>query len=145
MKIIFVCTGNTCRSPMAEGILRHMAPDFIVESRGIQIMPGSETSPYTQRLLKDKLAMELRQEAKQLSEADCLKGDFIFTMTRPQADFILNFTSCTKVYPLNEFVEAVEEVADPFGQSMDAYEKTFQQLSKYIERALKKIRKESQE
>jgi protein-tyrosine-phosphatase len=46
---------------------------------------------------------------------------------------------------LNEFVEAVEEVADPFGQSMDAYEKTFQQLSKYIERALKKIRQESQE
>ena len=54
MNIIFVCTGNTCRSPMAEGILKHLAPDFIVESRGIQIFPGSETNPYTQKLLKDK-------------------------------------------------------------------------------------------
>lgn len=127
---------------MAEGILKHLAPEFIVESRGIQIMPGSETSPYTQRLLKEKLGMELRQEAKQLSEADCLKGDYVFTMTRAQADFILNFTSCTKVYPLHEFVEGEEEIADPFGQSMEAYEKTFQQLSEFIERALKKIRQE---
>lgn len=140
MKIIFVCTGNTCRSPMAEGILRHLAPDFMVESRGIQIRPGSETNPYTQRLLKEKLGMELREEAKQLSEADCLTGDLIFTMTRAQADFILNFTSCTKVYPLHEFVGDTREVQDPFGQPLLAYEKTYQQLTEFIKEALKKIR-----
>lgn len=139
MKIIFVCTGNTCRSPMAEGILKQMAPDFSVESRGIQTILGSETNPYTQYLLKEKLGIELNHKAIQLSEVDCINSDLIFTMTRAQADFIRNFTACTKVYPLNEYVEDLNEVADPFGQSLAVYEKTFDQLKDLIERALEKI------
>lgn len=43
MNIIFVCTGNTCRSPMAQGILQRLAPEWGVISRGIFVDPGSRT------------------------------------------------------------------------------------------------------
>lgn len=142
MKVIFVCTGNTCRSPMAEGILRHLAPDIDVESRGIFAVPGTRTSEQTRLLLNQRLGLDLDHMARQLADEDCAQADLVLTMTRAQADFVRNLTDCAQVLTLNEFAGSPAEVADPYGQSGEAYEATFSQLMDLITAALARIRRE---
>ena len=45
MKITFVCTGNTCRSPMAESIATALLPDDSIQSRGLFAMDGQSITP----------------------------------------------------------------------------------------------------
>lgn len=145
MNIIFVCTGNTCRSPMAQGILQRLAPEWGVISRGIFVDPGSRTHPNTTRLLKEQLDIDLSEPARQLTDEDCQWADLVLTMTRSQADFVRNFTSCARVLPLGEFAGEFGEIPDPFGQSLPAYEETFDQLTRLIIRAAQRLRREGPE
>lgn len=142
MNIIFVCTGNTCRSPMAQGILQRLVPEWNVTSRGIFVDPGSRTHPNTTRLLKDQLDLELAEAARQLTEEDCQWADLVLTMTRSQADFVRNLTGCARVAPLAEFAGEFGEIPDPFGQSLPAYEETFDLLTRLINRAVQRLRRE---
>ena len=142
MKIIFVCTGNTCRSPMAEGILRVKAPSLNVQSRGIFVSPGTRTHGHTKRLLKEKLGLDLDHPAVQISDEDCLEADLILTMTRAQADFIRNLGECANVYSLPEFAGEPGDVPDPFGGPESAYRRTFAVLDRLIRLALDKIQEE---
>ena len=48
-RVLFVCTGNTCRSPMAEALLRHHGGDkFEVQSAGVFAYPGSDASVHAE-------------------------------------------------------------------------------------------------
>lgn len=143
MKIIFVCTGNTCRSPMAEGIVKALAPDIEVESRGIFVTPGMTTHVFTKKLLNEKLGIELDHPARQMSDGDCLSADLVLTMTQAQADFIRNHGACTEVYTLPDFAEDGGEVPDPYGGPLTVYEKTYDDLTRLIIKTLEKIRSEA--
>lgn len=140
MKIIFVCTGNTCRSPMAEGILRSLAPEIEVESRGIFTVPGASTHIHTRKILKEKLGVEVDHPALALSEQDCLKADLVLTMTQSQADFVRNLTGCIRVHPLAQYAGEAAEVPDPYGGPRTEYEKTFSHLMRLIRLALERMR-----
>ncbi|MFZ2257520.1 MAG: low molecular weight protein arginine phosphatase [Clostridiaceae bacterium] len=142
MKIIFVCTGNTCRSPMAEGIVKALAPDIEVESRGIFITPGMNTNKFTQQILNEKLAVVLDHPAREISDQDCLNADLVLTMTQSQADFIRNLGECTQVYTLTDFAEEEGDVPDPFGSPLSVYERTYESLIRLINKTLKKIRED---
>ena len=145
MKIIFVCTGNTCRSPMAEGIVKALAPEIEVESRGIFVTPGMTTHVFTKKLLAEKLGIRLDHPARQMSDGDCLAADLVLTMTQAQADFIRNHGDCTEVYTLPDFAEEGGEVPDPYGGPFAIYEKTFADLTHLIKKTLEKIRAESEQ
>jgi protein-tyrosine phosphatase len=54
MRIIFVCTGNTCRSPLAESIAKNELDECIVESRGLFAMDGSPISKNSQEIIAEK-------------------------------------------------------------------------------------------
>ncbi|KOS66565.1 protein tyrosine phosphatase [Lysinibacillus contaminans] len=143
MNILFVCTGNTCRSPMAEAILKGKQIDNInVRSAGIYAIPYAEMSAYT-KLVLDEANIMHQHQATQLSSAEIEWADLILTMTTSHRESIIaNFPSEEqKVFTLKEYTSTTElqDVVDPYGGTKIMYEQTFQELNELIDRLVKKI------
>ncbi|MFJ7734223.1 low molecular weight protein arginine phosphatase [Lysinibacillus sp. NPDC097231] len=143
MKILFVCTGNTCRSPMAEVILKHQQKDNIeVRSAGIYAMPNAEMSAHAQQVLNEA-NMTHQHSATQLSITEMEWADLILTMTSAHKDMIVaNYPNTeNKVFTLKEYTSegSMENVVDPYGGSKEMYEATFAELKALVIRLVKKF------
>lgn len=108
LRILFVCTGNTCRSPMAEAILRKIAQDeeleIEVRSAGVSAMNGSPASREASQVLKEKgIKHSHRSQVIQPELVDW--ADLILTMTRTHKYFVISEypDSMEKVYTLKEY------------------------------------------
>lgn len=144
MNILFVCTGNTCRSPMAEVILQNLAPNFNVQSAGIYASEGQDMNPQAQEVLLNHQLASTHQ-SKQVTVDLMAWADYVFTMTATHKVMLeISFPEATeKVFTLKEFVKKDQDmsvdVVDPFGQSLDVYAATFAELTSLIEKACQKI------
>ena len=143
VNILFVCTGNTCRSPLAEAILKSKhAEDVIVRSVGIYAMPNAEMSINAKYVL-DEANIKHDHRATQLSNTEVDWADIILTMTTNHRDFIVaNYPfEKNKVYTLKEYIApaAYQDVVDPYGGDLGVYQQTFYELEELIERLVKKI------
>ncbi|MNO27394.1 Low molecular weight protein-tyrosine-phosphatase YwlE [compost metagenome] len=115
MRILFVCTGNTCRSPMAEGMLRKLARErglsVEVRSAGVAATEGSSMSYHAEAVLKDQGIKD--SITSTLLGAELTDwADLILTLTESHKRQVL-FTfpqAAEKVYALKEFVEDNETV-----------------------------------
>ncbi|MED3623857.1 low molecular weight protein arginine phosphatase [Neobacillus thermocopriae] len=143
-RILFVCTGNTCRSPMAEAILKHKNLEGIeVKSAGIYASGGSEASPNA-KLVLDKNQISHNHRSTLLSEKEVNWADLILTMTSSHKYAIQQQypQAIEKVYTLKEFIgeERDQDVVDPYGGSLAIYEQTFQELQQLIDKAIEKLK-----
>lgn len=137
MKIIFVCTGNTCRSPIAESVAKHLLPDMEVESRGLYASEGQNISRQSLQIITQHHLPE-PSHAQQFTLND-LDADLILTMSTSHKDLIqFQYGRHSNVYTLNEYVNVEGEIEDPFGGSYEVYEKTFQNIYELIEKIKKK-------
>lgn len=144
MQILFVCTGNTCRSCMAEAIFNEMSDknDVKAISAGTLIIPHSKTSKNAVKVVKDNLSIDLSyREAIQLNEKMLQKSDLVLTMTQSIKKSLLQIFphNKDKIYTLNEYVELKDDITDPYGGDLEIYKKTFLILKKSIGLLLKKI------
>lgn len=156
MNILFVCTGNTCRSPMAEAIFRDMvgADTYTIQSAGIAAIHGGPASLHAEQVLRDRGLSDAH--AAQILDEDLIAwADLILTMTFSHKLYILDrFTDVeSKVYALKEFTTADEayetealldwDIADPFGGDYERYVETATEIEQYLQKLHKKLQNEA--
>lgn len=145
-KILFVCTGNTCRSPMAEGGLRVLlegkkADNIEVFSAGTGAIPGCPATLYAIEASKTWDADISGHRSRPLSPELLEEVDLILVMT---PHHYLDVTSmlpeaADKTYLIKKYPEPGgdgEGVADPIGGSLDQYNQTFLEIGEELGRIL---------
>jgi protein-tyrosine-phosphatase len=134
-EVLAVCTGNVCRSPMVEYLLRHRLadqPEWLFGSAGVFAGEGAQASPESVAVLKewgiDASGHRSRGLTRELVDA----ADYILVMTRGHASAILaQWPDCAeRVHLLTSFGLAKEpaEVDDPIGCSLSVYRQVRDQI-----------------
>lgn len=145
MKVLFVCTGNLCRSPMAEYLMREMARqqgiEIEVKSAGIWAVHGEPPTEETIAVLQE-LGIDAKSHRSKPLDWDLLDwADLILTMEEWQKRQILAKLpeKSGKVFTLPEFVGEDGEISDPYGNARHTYRQVRDQIRKLVEEALRKI------
>ncbi|PTE42927.1 low molecular weight phosphatase family protein [Staphylococcus equorum] len=140
MRIIFVCTGNTCRSPMAESIAKAKMPEYIIESRGVLAQDGQLTSQNTLNIINEH-HLPSPSNAKRFTAED-LNADLILTMSQSHKETIQQvYGETEKIFTINEYVQREGEITDPYGGSLYDYNKIYNELNLLIDTLKNKILK----
>jgi protein-tyrosine phosphatase len=146
---LLVCSGNTCRSPMAEGLLRHLLAERIgcsdaeleergyhVESAGVSAFAGASPSPQGVEALRARNIDISSHRSRPLTLELVHRADYIFTMTRSHLQAIHELApgGTDRARLLNEV-----EIEDPIGSSEAVYARTADQLERALRHRLEEI------
>ncbi len=143
--VLFICTGNVCRSPMAEGLLREMAGDDVeVASAGLGAGRGQPPSAHAIDVLREE-GIDISGIRSQPVSADLLReADYIFTMTRDHLDMLLLlFPEMAPKARLLRFDDAAKggrsDVTDPIGGTRGTYEACKEDIKRAMPRVIELI------
>jgi protein arginine phosphatase len=141
---LFVCTGNTCRSPMAEGIFRKLlcerldcAEDelvdrgYIIASAGVAAGQGSPASPEAVEILRERGVDLSAHESQPVTPQLLSQADQIFTMTRSHREHLIReFPEIAA--PVRLLAGDGADVIDPIGAGLDEYQRCADQIERYL-------------
>ncbi|MCC7408924.1 MAG: threonylcarbamoyl-AMP synthase [Phycisphaeraceae bacterium] len=148
--ILLVCSGNTCRSPMAQGLARQIlarqtglkeseleSAGWRIESAGLYAAPGAPASAEAVEAL-GRQDLDIRgHRARMLTPAMIREADVIYGMTRAHVQGVLTMdpSAASKVFPL----DADGDIEDPFGADVTIYEQCAATIRRGLEQRLKEF------
>src|SRR3954463_10591076 len=146
MNLLFVCSGNTCRSPMAEAFARKIA-----ERRGIQDLNVSSAGtnafdnvPATDEALLVGMERGLdltSHRSRMLTPEIVSDADLVFVMTPSHVEQVKQMGGRGKVHVIDEYASGASNrgVSDPYGGDLDAYRNTADVLEEELERLFDRL------
>lgn len=142
MNVLFICTGNTCRSPMAASLFNKIAVernmDVRIESAGLFANEGESASPEAIIAMK-KYDVDLLSHHSQMVDTELIeKSDLILTMTAAHKIVMLS-SAPDKTYTLCEYAEVDGDIEDPYGGDVEDYEICAEELYNALIKVADKI------
>lgn len=150
-RVLFVCTANVCRSPMAEAISNALAEEQRVPwkatSAGVKALVGEGMSPRAVAALEEIGVYSAEHRARQVDPRMLQEADLVLTMTTTHADVLRRLSPPTsdKVHTLVAFAEGTAEgegIPDPYRQSMTAHRASVRQLLSYLGEIVRRMGRE---
>ncbi len=150
-KVLFVCLGNICRSPLAEGAFREhvskagLADQFLIDSAGTGHWHAGETPDKRSVATARAHGVDIsEQRARQLQRSDLERFDYILAMDRSNLEAIQSMagtSSASVSLMLNETSAGETDVPDPYYGANDQFERVWQMVDEAAEALLARIRK----
>ncbi len=144
MNILFVCTGNTCRSPMAAALMNKLALDedldIRIESAGIFAEEGAPASNEAIIAMKKYDVDLLLHHAQQINSELIEKSDIILTMTDGQKQLFADIAK-EKTFTLCEYAGVEGDIEDPFGGDVTEYEEVAEEIYLALQAIVEKLEK----
>ncbi len=149
MKILFVCIGNICRSPIAEGVLKHKCHqsklDWIIDSAGTHSYHIGEPPHKSSHLICEQNGIDISyQRARQFNESDFKKFDKIYAFATDVYDTLIQKANSESdkskiILLLDElYKQKGKSVKDPWYGGFDDYEDVFEEINLVCEAIINK-------